>query len=232
MVEMFIHPLTADQTPAILFRAECSSNSTFREGYLCARSTTHADPPSWQDFDDHLSWKRQDTRFISFGTWRRAMQRRKQLENENKIDIIVIAVWAKGLAGVYSAEDAASRLEYSDIGRNKLYPHHDEYLLEGGLAADEYRIVAVFEGGGRERDVIFECPFYRIRLTIPNGFFLERRSNNALGDIEDEIYRHSGVRDDQKRDELVKAIAGITQFFPALRYEYSGHSENPSYHQL
>ena len=230
-IEMFIHSLSADQKPAILFRAECSSNTSFREGYLCARSTTDADPPSEQDFDDHLSWRRKDTRFLSFGTWRRAMQRRKQLENEKKIDVVVIAVWAKGLAGVYSAEDAASRLGYSDTGRKKLYPHRDEYLLEGGLAADEYRILAVFEGGGRDRDVVFECPFYRIKVTIPSGFFLGRRSNNALGDIEDEIYSHSGVRDDKKRDELVKAIAE-NPFFPALRYKYSGHSENPSYHQF
>lgn len=147
----------------------------------------------------------------------------------------MVAVWAKGLAGVCSAEDAASRLGYSDTGldiRKKLYPHCDEYLLEGGLAADEYRILAVFEGGGRERDVIFECPFYRIKVTIPSGFFLRWRSYNALGDIEDEIYSHSGVRDDKKRDELVKAIAGNPQFFPALRYKYSGHSKNPSYHQF
>jgi hypothetical protein len=29
-------------------------------------------PPSWQEFDDQLSWKRKTTRFLSFGTWKRA----------------------------------------------------------------------------------------------------------------------------------------------------------------
>lgn len=51
--------------------------------------------------------------------------------------------------------------------------HHDEYLVEGGIVADEYRILAVFEGGGMERDVVFECPFYRSPTTIPSEFSLE-----------------------------------------------------------
>ncbi|CRG91094.1 hypothetical protein PISL3812_08142 [Talaromyces islandicus] len=208
---MFVRPLSANDQPSVLFRAECSSNTSFKEGYLCARKTIYGDPPSWQEFDDHLSWTRKPTRFLSFGTWRRAMRRQRHLESEREKDIVVVAVWVKHLAGVYSAEEAASTLGYCDTGLDptrKLCHHHDEYLVDGGIAADEYRILAVFEGGGPERNVIFTCPFYQISTTIPNTFFPGRRSNNALEDIEDEIYSHSGVRDNTKRDMLIKAISG------------------------
>jgi hypothetical protein len=86
--------------------------------------------------------------------------------------------------------------------------HHDEYLVEGGIAPDEYRILAIFEGGGPDRTVVFESRFYQITTTIPDGFFPGRRSGNALQDIEDEVRSHLGVRNEKKRDELVKAISG------------------------
>lgn len=150
------------------------------------------------------------------------MGQREYLESRGERDIVVIAVWTKGLAGVYSAEEAARKLGYSDIGldtRRRLQPHRDEYLVEGGISADDYRILAVFEGAGPERNVVFECPFvYQIPTTIPSGFFPGERSNNALEYIENEIYRHSGVRDDKKRDVLVKAITGSHQFFPIIDY--------------
>jgi hypothetical protein len=117
--------------------------------------------------------------------------------------------WAEDLAGVYSAEEAAYMLGYSDAGPNpqkRLRNHHDEYLVEGGVAADEYHILAIFEGGGPERDVAFECSFYRISSIIPGGYFPGRRSNDALEDVED----------DKKRDELVKAISGRPRTFPTL----------------
>lgn len=78
---------------------------------------------------------------------------------------------------------------------------------------DEYWILAVFEGGGKKRagkgrDVVFEYPLYKAPTTIPDGFFPGRRSNNARQDLGDEIYRYSVVRDDMKRDELVKINHG------------------------
>lgn len=212
---MFVHPLPDNAKPSLLFRAECSSNTSFREGYLCARRTIYEGPPSWQEFDDQLSWKRKPTRFLSFGTWKRAMQRRETLEREGETDIAVIAVWVEHLSGVYSAEEIAARLGYSDTGldpQRKIWHHRDEYLVEGGIVADEYRVLAIFEGGGPPRNIVFEYPFYRIPATLPSGFFPGRRSHNALGDIEDEIYSHSGVRDNTKRGGLVRAITGTSQF--------------------
>ncbi|KAE8130867.1 hypothetical protein BDV38DRAFT_42195 [Aspergillus pseudotamarii] len=225
---MFLRPLSNNAKPSVLFRAESGSNTNFSEGYLCARRTIYEGPPSWQEFDTQLSWERKRTRFLSFGTWKRAMQRRKNLESKGERDIVVIAVWTKGLAGVYSAEEAASKLGYSDAGldrRRKLWHHRDEYLIEGGIAADEYRILAVFEGGGPEHEIVFECPLYRVPAMIPSGFFPGRRSGNALQDIAYEIYSHSGAFDDMKRDELVKAITRNPQFFPTIRYQRRGLSE-------
>ncbi|PYH52386.1 uncharacterized protein BO96DRAFT_437954 [Aspergillus niger CBS 101883] len=222
---MSVRPLSDNAKPSVLFRAESGSNTNFREGYLCARRTIYEDPPSWQEFDNHLSWKRKYTRFLSFGTWKRAMQRLKNLESKGERNVVMIAVWVKGLAGVYSAEEAASGLGYSDTGRDrrrKLWHHRDEYLVEGGIAADEYRILAVFEGGGPEHEIVFECPLYRVPAMIPSGFFPGRRSGNALQDIVDEIYSHSGVFDDMKRDELVKAITRNPQFSPTIRYQCPG----------
>ena len=71
---------------------------------------------------------------------------------------------------------------------------------------------------GRKRDVVFEYPLYRVPTTIPDGFFPGRRSNNALQDLGDEIYNRSGVRDDMKRDELVKSIMAIAFLYPTFQY--------------
>ncbi|PYH96879.1 hypothetical protein BO71DRAFT_374435 [Aspergillus ellipticus CBS 707.79] len=196
---MFVYPLSGHAKPSLLFRAECSSNTSFREGYLARDSypLAHGGGP------------------CSDG---------KTLEGERETDIIVIAVWVEHLLGVYSAEEVAARLGYSDNGldpHRKLWHHRDEYLVEGGIAADEYRIITIFKGGGPEHDVVFEYPFYRIQATILSGFFHGRRSNNVLVDIEDEIYSRSGVRDDIKRDQFVKAITGTPQFLFTMQYKSS-----------
>ncbi|RAK79180.1 uncharacterized protein BO72DRAFT_400561 [Aspergillus fijiensis CBS 313.89] len=211
---MTVQPLSGNSKPLVLFRAECERNSSFIEGYVCARRTNYEGPPSLQEFDDHLSWRRVPTRFLSFGTWKRALQRRKQLENELEENIVVIAVWAEHMTRVFSAKEAATRLAYRDP---ELYG--EEYLVEGGIVADDYRVLAVFEGGGPARNVVFAWPFYEASTTIPSEFFPGLRSHNALEDIADEIYSRLGVRDDRKRDELVKAILGSPWFFPAIRYQ-------------
>jgi hypothetical protein len=139
------------------------------------------------------------------------MKRRETLENDGRRDIVVIAVWVENLTGVYSAEEAACKLGYSETEpdpRRKLRHHRDEYLIEGGIVADEYRILAVFEGAGPEREVVFACPSYQISATIPIELFPGKGSSNALADIENEIYRRSGVRDNEKRNAFVKAFTG------------------------
>ncbi|KAJ9224384.1 hypothetical protein DTO169C6_3215 [Paecilomyces variotii] len=167
---MNFYPLSADEKPSILFRVEYRGNrSVNRRGDLCARRTTHGGAPRWFDFDNHLSWTQMPTGLLSFSSsWGRTMKRRKRFEIQGRQDIVVIAVWAKGLTGVYSAQSVASMLGYSDTGtdpRRRIQHHRDEYLVESGIAADEYCILAVFEGGGKDRDVVFEYPLYKTRTT-------------------------------------------------------------------
>jgi hypothetical protein len=97
------------------------------------------------------------------------------LEMKGQKDILVIAVWTEYLTGVYSAEQIASMLEYTDKGPNErkvLRNHYDEYLVEGGIAADKYRILTVFEGGGTERDLSSNGPSIG-QQQFPVNFSLE-----------------------------------------------------------
>ncbi|OJD17182.1 hypothetical protein AJ78_02726 [Emergomyces pasteurianus Ep9510] len=115
---MSFSPLPADAKPSVLFCAECRANTSFGEGHLCARRKNYRGAPSRQDFDDHLSRTKRPTPFLSFfSSWRRVMQRREYLEGNEEKDIVVIALWAKGLAGVYSVEEVASTLGYPDTGQ-------------------------------------------------------------------------------------------------------------------
>ncbi|KAL5360336.1 hypothetical protein BJX96DRAFT_70238 [Aspergillus floccosus] len=60
---------------------------------------TYNGAPSPQDIDNHLSRTRTPTPFLSFsGSWRRGLQRREALEDQGQPDIVLIAVWATGLA--------------------------------------------------------------------------------------------------------------------------------------
>lgn len=147
------------------------------------------------------------------------------MERAKEEDIVVVAVWAKGLTNVHNALDAATTLGYSDTGTcpgRNIWDHRQEFLVDNGIAADEYRILAVFEGGGESRLVEFECPLYRIVTVVPDEFFCGRRTEDALVDIEDEIQYRTGVRDDHKRDKLMKAIANVSpapSSFPTIIYQ-------------
>ncbi|KAF3481525.1 uncharacterized protein GIQ15_04284 [Arthroderma uncinatum] len=127
---------------------------------------------------------------------------------EGKQELVLIVVWAKELGGVYDAEELASKMGYSDSNADNRKPrnHRDEYLVDRGIG-DEYRVLAVFEGGGPDSVVTFECSSYRIKTTLPNGYFTGRDGESPLEKIGNEIYRHTGVRDDSLRDYLVQSVA-------------------------
>jgi hypothetical protein len=58
---------------------------------------------------------------------------------------------------LYEAEDIARSLRYNNSGqdrRRKLAYFRHEYLVWGGIAADDYRILGVFSGDGPERSVL------------------------------------------------------------------------------
>lgn len=221
---MPIRALRPDEKPSILFRVESSSNRMFKGGHFRARRTDINAAPELWEVDDHLLWdKGRGSRFLSFTrSWIRAMERHRLLENRER-EIIVIAIWSRDLFGVYDAESVATELGYFDTGsdrRRMVRNHRDEYLVDGGIAADEYCVLAVFEGSGPDRNVVFECPgMYRISTTIRGGFFSGNKSDNTLRDLEEEIYSHSGVRNDLKRDELVKSISGGFYNFPSIMYK-------------
>ncbi|KAL4761373.1 uncharacterized protein BDW70DRAFT_168115 [Aspergillus foveolatus] len=210
---MAFKPLTEGERPCVLFRAEHRSNTSLRDGYILPRERKDFGGATVNDFHNHLVGVRTATPFVSFGSWSRAMHWRRILQTQNRADIVIIAIWVKDLPGLYSAEDVAQQLGYPKSGsepnrRATISAHHGEYLVEGGIKPDEYRILAIFEGGGLDRTVVFESRFCQITTTIPDGFFPGRRLGNALQDIQDEIWSRLGVRNEKKRDELVKAISG------------------------
>ncbi|KAL2783677.1 hypothetical protein BJX66DRAFT_344715 [Aspergillus keveii] len=97
------------------------------------------------------------------------------MERNKEEDIVVVAVWTEGLANVYNALDAATTLVYSDTGTDPvrdIWDYRQEFLVDNDIAADEYRVLAVFKGHG------------------------ESRTEDAVVDIEDEIQYRTGVRDD------------------------------------
>ncbi|KAL4985265.1 hypothetical protein BDW68DRAFT_165466 [Aspergillus falconensis] len=210
---MAFQSLTEESRPCVIFRAEHRGNPSLRDRYILPRAPGAIGGATINDFNNHLAGAPVATPFVSFGTWGRAMRWRQVLQSQNQADIVVIAIWAKDLRGLYSAEDIAEQLGYPEFGPGTadgmtVSAHRNEYLVEGGISPDEYRILAVFEGGGPDRTVVFENRFYHITTTIPDEFFPGKRSGNALQDVEDEIVSHLGVRDDRKRDELVIAISG------------------------
>ena len=159
------------------------------------------------------------------------MTRRERLKEQGKTDIVVIAVWAKGLCGVYDAEATIPYLNRLGL-RPQLNArkHADEYLVDGGVLDNEYRILAMFRGGGdKNRDVTFICPdYYKVTVRLPSGYFPEEQTDliepgeksRALEQLEDEIYRHTGVRDDLYRDKLVMAFCGPPLLFPVREIRY------------
>jgi len=149
-------PLPYGQRPQILFRVEHSKNSSFRNYNMVSRGPSI--PPTPVAFDNHLSWnRRMNTPFLSFfNSWIKALRRRKWLLDQGARDVVIIVIWAEDLHYLYQAEDIATTLGYNDSGqdrRRRLRNHWHEYLVWGGIFADDYRILAVFRGDGPERSV-------------------------------------------------------------------------------
>ena len=62
---------------------------------------------------------------------------------------MVVATWAKGMCNACDTYEVARTLGYqsdSKDERRRLQNHYDEYLVRGGIATDEYRLLAVFDG--------------------------------------------------------------------------------------
>lgn len=136
------------------------------------------------------------------------MQWRELLEGKGHTGIKVVALWSKDMGHVYDVEPVVLHLRYQDNGpdpRRKPRHHGNEYLIHGGVL-DEYRILAVFRGGGDLRYITFENRFYEVKALVPSDYFIGQ-GENPLEDLEDEIFTNTGLRDDIWRDQLVQAIS-------------------------
>lgn len=103
-------------------------------------------PLTREAFANCLSWKKVDTPLIPFTTiWEKAMRRRGELLEDGRKQIVIIAVWAKGLQNVYNAREVAEMLG-NDNGNINKWNHNDEYLIYGGIPANDYRLLAMFVG--------------------------------------------------------------------------------------
>lgn len=183
--------------PVVLFRTECHDsnsaayNSTFRNYNIVSRGPNV--PLTRGAFDNCLSWKKVNTPLIPFTrSWERAMKRRQKLSKDGGKQIVIIAVWAKGLRNVYDASGVAEMLGYNNNSRNRGY-HDDEYLIHGGILADDYRLLAVFDGQG-ERVVTLSVPGLTGSTTVPDEFMTTAPGATEKEKLENTIYMHTGIR--------------------------------------
>lgn len=92
---------------------------------------------------------------------------------------MIIAIWSKGLPNVYDAFEVAEWLgfeERSQDKRRRLEHHRDEYLVLGEISADEYRILAVFDGRSVGRFPL-SVAGQTGSASIPDGFSITSKQN-------------------------------------------------------
>lgn len=141
--------------------------------------------------------------FILFtNSWRRALQRRQRLIEDGEKDIVIIAIWSKGLHNVYDAYDVARMLGYLDESSK----HLDKYLVHRGISADVYRILTIFNGQKEQKNIALGVPGLQGSVTIPSSSMTDVPGRTAKEKLENEIYQHTGVKGDS---EQLLYLAGI-----------------------
>lgn len=200
-------PSPLQASPVVLLRVECHDkkslayNGTFKDFNMVARDLNI--PITRQAFDDCLSWKKVDVPFIPFTSkWEKALKMRRRLIEKGEKDVVIIAIWSKGLHNVYDAYEVAKALGY-DSGsntRNRLANHLDEYLVFGGIPADEYRILAIFNGQKEQEIALSVVPgLIEGSATVPDAFLTDVPGKTAKEKLENEIYRHTGIRGESEQ---------------------------------
>ena len=170
----------------------------------------------WDKANDHLSWARVPSPFVSFfRTWERAMNWRENLiTNRVGRGIRIIAVWLKGLTRVYDAYEIALCLGYpsAEVGvRPRLENHKDELLVEGGIHGDDYRVLAIFNGNILgEEDIGLKPlaidPERGYRATVPRGSL---PGTTATESLRDKMHTLTGTSNDFKLYLLVLEMGGF-----------------------
>ncbi|KAI4164367.1 MAG: hypothetical protein LQ342_002014 [Letrouitia transgressa] len=207
-------PSPLRSAPAVLLRVECHDknslayNGTFKDFDMVARDPKR--PITRQGFDDCLSWAFVKTPFIPFtNSWRRALQRRRKLIEKGEKDVVIIAIWSKELLNVYDAYDVAKMLGYPG---KRLEYHLDEFLVYGGISADDYRVLAIFDGQKEQEDIALHMSGLQGSITVPDSFMTDIPGRTAKEKLENEIYRNTDIRGDSEQMRyLAEVLAGASR---------------------
>lgn len=83
-----------------------------------------------------------------------------------------------------------------------------EVLLWGGISADSYRILAMFDGVGQTRDASLSLEPLQMTVKIPPDFLggIEGRRPDATNRLREEVFLRTGTRDDDKFIRLALSI--------------------------
>lgn len=199
--------------PDIGFRVEVhGQNCTFDDdGNMRARNPSRTGDA--QACSDHFRWgSRRKGPFISFFTsWNAALQRQQLMLRRGAEDVVIVAVWLTGLSLVYDALQIAQ-----DLGLDNLGWFENEILVHGGIPADSYRILAIFNGNGNIKEVALHLDGLNTDVRIPGEFIdgISIKSIDGKPDVtellRDELYARTGTRDDAKFIPLVLRMADLT----------------------
>ncbi|TRX96474.1 hypothetical protein FHL15_002746 [Xylaria flabelliformis] len=211
------------------FRVEYNENSTFRG---CSGSMIPRNPERGLDdgaFRDHFNWNcRRGGPFISFfGEWGRALRWRGTLIKLQKQNIVVIAVWLDGLE-VFDASNVARYLDGPDNPR--LSWHENEYLLHGGIYAEQYRILAKFRGDGDLEPVKLSVKDSQFVTSLPGDFVhslgglpvnpIITETQDITEAIKREVFAFTGDKSGFKLECLLLSMGGGLIRAKTILYSY------------
>ncbi|KAI1424310.1 hypothetical protein F5Y12DRAFT_461847 [Xylaria sp. FL1777] len=164
-------------------------------------------------FRDHFEWGCHRTGpFISFfSDWNRALRWREMLISKGGQNIVVIAVWLHGLE-VFDAYKIACHLKCPNLAQ-----HMNEYLLHGGIYADQYRILAIFHGSGDLEPVKLSVAgseftarlprdFVRSLVKLPGNTFGNKILQDITEDVKLEVYSLTGDKGGFRLERLLLSI--------------------------
>ncbi|KAI9862065.1 MAG: hypothetical protein M1813_004837 [Trichoglossum hirsutum] len=118
----------------------------------------------------------------------------------------------KDLHYVHDAYDIASALWYKDDNRDRRRQrcnHFGEFLVEGRIRADDYRILAAFDGDEPERLVSLSTPRLQVEVMVPGDFAQSATASRPTQKLEDEVYSCTGGKGNQKFERLVHCMGNV-----------------------
>jgi hypothetical protein len=174
-------------------------NGSFRDFNMAARDPSI--PLSWDTFNNCLFWKKSNTPLMPVTTsWDVVLRVRNALLKEGQKNVVIIAIWSKGMHNVYDAHEITRQLrQLRREDPEKGFQHHHEYLVHGGISADEDRVLAIFDGQGQQTNIPLSLQHLAGSVTIPDTFMLNTPGKTAKKKLQFEIYQRTGVDGDSKQ---------------------------------